>query len=1647
MADEITDPLRKLQILQRDLRAFADKRLQNVQRLGNNLQAAAEELKTLLERNKRRDSSRKTLVTDTNPQPTTITIDESQYQISDQFRHTAIQVADELDLDEIEAAKLCLASMNGANGHADGGTLAMQAVVRFHEYRDVLLDCLRIVMSCGVSSDYDENVTDFFRDFVKQLVQSQPGGPDGTSAFCNRCLDGLADIENYMAKVAASKDKLLVVGQGISGLENDFLVTQRLLLTKQHESLVAILSYLISDDRAQVQDFKRFVKHAASLEAAFDITTHYLPVICTGAEKFAPEHMTDASTVQGLHELLVGEGQNRWKQDNFRAAAMVCWLSEYNARFATALDPGQSDGEQQPDKDARSRLFFDALKNHAFHYMLAAAAALKPELWHDPARTSIINYLTGSALIVSSDAPRPSEEFSAFAMSEFQKFTEAFVENMHEALRLLRAEEEDRRRILFSSMDNSPQSDFDMERFIAIMACAYQDDSAAAEHLWSDRGGNLYGFLRWVSSRLTTPGVSAFCLLLKSMACDEKSANNAHRFLLEDTTMASGKLRKTFGISWALIQKELDIYASSVKDQVSAPGQASAQARSSGELYYEGEDTAIMLDAYLGLTTWICQHSPEARSWLLSAQQSFHIGDTMFQLAKTAHTARLQACCLDVLSALLTDKTLEVRNGVWVSLDAWISSGGLDGSSAPRAAGKLQYSPKHYLQMYANSADSAASMVKLLNMLVTPVKTTADILSDSLPFPETLGSPHRHAGIDAYVDFVLGGVFAYKLVEMQQTWEVNLTNVVRYECLHFALQCLSSFDEDLVVLANTTNIGVESAMETKSLATYVRLHPFARVMEWIFNRDVLASLFATLQQNSDALDTAEFQTPLVQGTLRSLQLLDLAWKLQPTYLDIIRPALSSSTSKAPHVTSTWTSIDEVLLAHLSAVSDIAQLTASEHLDLSLVSLSLLQRIGASRKISQTIDSNGYGAQRSRLLSILEPYAATLTRQLASNFFIQDWDFEEPDSSSLIKAGAVLHLLNTNLEASGGRPCMAHCLLGFRCRERDVDVHPESPLANFNALFDRIVCLGSQSPNVHADTFVPMLLSLQRRSLEVIWKLAVSSISADIVLSRLREMDFLEAFSRHLVPASASMYWDGKPLQDPNVLGGASAQAISDFIHVRESYFALGAIFLRTAAKAGSYSIRERIISALLGTIQDSAGSQIPTISVFDLLDFFDLEMPACPDLSASQTQFFSEVDTTTCVKDLGGAVGKIYDVTMAEKLFVLSKRELIEKGVIRDSDHDNAHSEINLCLFILNSMNATTAILEARLAALEAWTDLMSLAITKGGLDQAGTVALALQGLLVVLPKFEKALLEDPDAVPLFAKLALTLTQAICPASNKSSGTTADTAIERLLSTFRVSLKVITNSKSDLALRDVAYRTCCAVINSAPRSRSNGRSTPATSAKQLLQLVQNAGERVFAVVTEDVFSGRGVTRVSALLFLDGLMGIYQSLKLSASILKGLTKLNFIPVLLDSSIGHIAAAFRGDDEMIAALAYFHTALALLLRLCQTPDGALLVINSGFYQAIDDSKLFSTDPDIGLDIDNAVALKEFYTILAAMLRVITAAVVQKGPQPGRDFLSRNRFSVQAIFKQASRGHALDVANELSKLMFATDYLEVREESLLP
>ncbi len=154
-----------------------------------------------------------------------------------------------------------------------------------------------------------------------------------------------------------------------------------------------------------------------------------------------------------------------------------------------------------------------------------------------------------------------------------------------------------------------------------------------------------------------------------------------------------------------------------------------------------------------------------------------------------------------------------------------------------------------------------------------------------------------------------------------------------------------------------------------------------------------------------------------------------------------------------------------------------------------------------------------------------------------------------------------------------------------------------------------------------------------------------------------------------------------------------------------------------------------------------------------------------------------------------------------------------------------------------------------------------------------------------------------------------------------------------------------------------------------------------------------------------------------------------------------------------------------------LSYCHARLALLLQISQTRLGAVAVLNSGLLHSVKVSGLFATDPDLGVgelpltnvplpsltppDIEGPNAITKHYRLLAAVMRVICAAVLSRGSQnqqtleQGRRFLSENRLSILAVLKKSaglgntsgiSEQSIEELAETFMLLMSVTGFLDV-------
>ncbi|EUC47266.1 hypothetical protein COCMIDRAFT_90533 [Bipolaris oryzae ATCC 44560] len=1654
------DSLAALQGLHRDLCAHIDLQLPVLERLLLNLEAHLEELKTLLDKKPKNDKSRQALASGK------ITIDDSEYEVNDDFKQQTLELADALDLDELDAAALFLGAQTEAR-ELDRSQL-QTAVIRFHRRREYVLLCVRILMKTVLDSD-DAQVEGLpvLQEAVQMIV-----GVHGTTNLANafgfwaKCLTSMEAVERWLQFIAERVQSTQVVGQVPLPGFVEIMDFQRQSLTRQHENLAAICTHMIKPGYVNLDNYKSLLARAKSLDRHDLNTIHYVPILLRLTSWVASDsNNVTLREARNLHDsLMSGRESDNWLLRNLHAATLTWWLAEYSGRY---MDPNTQDAALQginfdDEANARSDVFLKALGDGAFHFMLSVSQDVRPTRWYDPQKTSMLSTLLQDTAVLSRDSVQPEDFFKNLLMEQLQTFVDSFITHMPDTLRKLKAEEDDqRRRLQLHFQRSTGEYPLHLERFMVIVAYAFDGFPDAAEDFWSDKESNLYGFLQWAAKRQPTPRIAMFCEMLRAIGTGETNAEAAHRFLLEEGASASGKIRRTSSLSYTTIFNELSEFEKDIHEPKKAI-QAGVYAAATNPIDQIVEpESATMLESYFRLISHICRQSPTARNWILEVKE-FDFANICFGLCTDKVESGLRAAAFDALSALLVGKDAPRANAMWFMLDDWTVNGFYTGSKQNNTLGAA---PRDDLwPTLADGYDESIALVRLLHMLVEPYPENEG-LNDSLPFPEGLGSSRRMPGIEGFIDFVMQHVFAERSLDVLDPLQ---RNVMRWTCLRFMVTCLSTFNENLVVFANKSSIPVDDVIDPSSLAVYVALHPFARVMEWLFNDKVLKALFAAAHHDVTMVDAAPSDSPLIQSLMLSIEVMDWVMKLQATYLDIVRPVLKQQTSfqHSPVSNLSLASFEDAILNNLQIVVDLGLYCGTGHEALTIASLQLLEKMASSRKLAVSPAGFGQRSGRSKIVGILEKdnEAERIGRSLSGlmRFSAEELEAGEEASGYIVKL-RILDFLNSCLAAVSLRPTIAHILLGFSCGTNAVRIADDSLWSNGQALFHSILLLGVEYPDNDGEQFLAWRAAIKTRCWQVLQKLWRSPLTSAIIMEELRDNELLFIEAPQLTPITLEIPWDGMSLAQglgvtPSdysaFFSGPPALALQNFLQRRAAFLDYESRELRLTVKENMPTMKSRIQSLLLGTTIRPGEDAGVNPNIFDLFDFMELTYPerALPD----QHKFFEGVSLESCQEEKEGCT--LYSIPLLEQVIRLKLKYWRKDGLLKEEEQEielTEQAELLMAIFV--DWNRRAQLIRYHKEILQSWVQVVMVAVHNCDFENGARSSFILQTLQVILPKLEQSYAADIFTALQLASLAESLIQKV-DFESTAFDKTGDFANDRLSQLFRAALVGIHSPVSTAELREYCYQICFRYMHGTFQ-----KATPnSVLGRHTLNAIRNCGSHMLEVICDDAYSGQGTSKVSALLLLNAFVAV-ATRQSSKYILESFVSLNFIGVLVDN-IKHIPEELRAATapQVPVLLSYYDASLALLLRICQSRLGAAHVLNAGLFPAVRDSQIFSVDPDIGLEFDDANALRKYYELMLAVLRVINAAVIARGRQndqtvfQAREFLKDNRHSMVSIFKRSVNvgvGKGEEVQQDLvdlvdcwTVLVDVTGFLQYEDESSL-
>ncbi|KAM0476726.1 hypothetical protein ACHAPX_006147 [Trichoderma viride] len=1653
---EITT-LDALQALHRELLTLSSGGGSSSDNLSNELlfEIFEKELERLWERPKKNEKSRSAVKSGK------VSIDGNEYSVNDRFQQDVFALSDEIDLDELDAVRYLLDSQDDVS--VLGRSLLECAVIRFHQQRKYVLDSFRLFLELNnMDSDEEEsNALETIKVYVDTRVLRRTS--DASKRLAPRCLRAMAEIKLWLQKLGEKITAAQTLGNALTDELPEELETvefSRVSLVQQHEALGVILCECIDKGQAETPDFLEFISVLKRWDKYDTLLVHYVPAI--GA------YMSVFASSEGGYDLRQGREINRkifppaddstWPLPFLHATVRAWWLAEYSGWYLddppeSAIPPGTDLDEEDRQ---RSKQFIDSLKDGAFDFILSVAGDIRSPDWHDSVRAGMRKWLQRKSSPLVSERTQFSSFFQLCFMSQLEVFVDAFITNLPDVLRKLRVEEDEQRQL-----SQTHEQDLDLERFLLIIAYAYEGRPEASTNFWQDPDSNLAGFMHWASRRASTPLVAAFCEMLQAISVNDECATAAHEFLLDEGHHSSGKMRRTQSLTWTQIFKELDFFSEKIK-QKPAPTQAVRfrGGKPAADVIETEPESSMMLECYLRLITKLASESEVTRHFLL-LNSGYNLVDMLFELASSPIPSQLRGCVFLALKALVSRKSLQENHAMWRCLENWISGGYVVGAAAAGSMRSQQPTPvvsmDRIFDEMSNGFEDPDSFIKLLLELVTPASDSSP-LNDGLPFPENLGASSRAPGIEVYIDFVIGLVFSSKIQDLQ---DVHQIRVLRLSCLEFVLACLTSFNEDLLVLANETNIAIDSLVSTTDLATYVRMHPFARVMEWMFNDKVMTALFNTIHQKSTDIGNATPDSPLILGVLRAVEVISKVIDLETTYLDLVRPLIKkqSGPRRQPVANAAYASFQDGLVTRLNLVVDLGKYCGIGHPDLTLACLKLLEKMSSSSKITAAWSGSSRRAHRNKAIVAMEANGEheAISRAFIAEVMAPLEAGSGAESPLYITKLYILDFLYQCLRTTPKEPTIAHLLLGFKCGLDSVSVEVNSAFASRTSLFHSILGLLLESPSSDALGMKQWLIAIKSRVMRILNILWTSPLSSRIAIRELRENELLFHLLTRETVIQPDLLWEGQNVGNPQFPMSDGAVTLVEFLTLRSMSLEYIAMELCKIAQSRMPGVKRRIFNALNGQIVIENNETIQTPTVFDLFDF--LLPDGFWEIPPPSIQFYRDLDLTSCLEKDADA-NQIYNIDRVREILLLKRGEAQQGTVIAVNDMALIEREEVSIMEYLISCDRQKQIGSHCLRVLRSWIKVLLVMVESCDYKGAAQTSFFLQALQAILPSLEIFAADRPNEALELAKLARVLLFKLdlspLTTEDKNSRAIGNLVSDKLYQLFQTCLQAIGKWAGSPELRSVYYEVCYRYL--AGMSEDHG--PLAASRPKTFKTVQVYGERLINVVCDDAYCGEPACQTSALIFLGALVHM-DSQERKSYVVEALNKLNFIGILIDSLRNimqewHDVFASNNTDQQN----FQNARLAIILQLAQSRIGAKYILHGNLFRSLENSGLFAADPELQIDAANPRALEQHYDLLAKVIRIIGAAILSRGNNnvtQGRKFLTDHRMLVSHALKRSAgigtgnEGQRLEekieeLADALVVVIAATNFLEF-ENDILP
>lgn len=704
-----------------------------------------------------------------------VEFDGIEYRLSENFVNSAAQVSDEINIDELVAARLVHYTYDESQRR--GISPVDAALAGFYTRRQYILAILTLLL---------ENFGD--DKALKPILGSSPF----TSAS-----NALQAVEARLVDLDEKTKRGEFMGLDMNLKFVQTLRVQRDFLVQEHQELGVLGNRLIKAKYATPDEIIRITGHMATFTTYSTRMLAYMSIITTFFAGLDPyiepsglaSPVSDADAGRIFVSLTGAGAEHTWKLQWWHGAVQLVFTAFYAgfittsdrskhtyaeilAAVRTAINSGgfealmalASDINSVPNLSTATGNDFTPVVRTRVPSMVLWSTTVLPELTEIlfPALQLLIEALTANLADILKEMRLNEEDmYLALATAGTAPPDQAFPPSQQllhvlpeGRLQMRHKESGEASRTPRPSKDSAPHSGpgRDLERFFLFVAYTYRNRPDAGLKFWNDKQNSLYGFLVWASQCQVAFMAATFAELLTAVSTGPQAAAHCHTFLQQPIKSSTN----VFVLRWQSLHDLLGHYALEMDPNAKRDEPEPAQETNPRELAPQGagpsesteakrtkdssnetlrpldEDTMMVALAYLALVRQVVSDNSAAAADLSKPPQ-----DLIEQILKLLCFQTPMVASLLAALAAFAQHTDPQR--LWAGLDEWAFAATIH---VPGSLLRPLPTLPPRLDSLLRSVPDVQAFTALLRELVAK--------KDAKPSPR----------LDDYVQFVLGEVLA-----------------------------------------------------------------------------------------------------------------------------------------------------------------------------------------------------------------------------------------------------------------------------------------------------------------------------------------------------------------------------------------------------------------------------------------------------------------------------------------------------------------------------------------------------------------------------------------------------------------------------------------------------------------------------------------------------------------------------------------------------------------------------------------------------------------------------------------------------------------------------------------------------------------------